>query len=333
MTDTIQRHITMLSLIPASPSKIAARELHKRLQSNGFEIDIRSVERDLLKLSRLFPLMSDDARPAGWSWKSKEAGVSFPRMDASSALGLELLSQYVKPLFPKSMLSALEPEFQRARKVLEDFAEFPIGHWSRSVAIIPFGQQLLPPAVTADVIEVVYRALLEKRRFEALYAAADSAKAKRYTVNPLGLVYRAGVIYLVGSLWDYQDIRHFALQRFSQPSLLEDTATTPKGFNFERHVREERAFEFPEGRDFAIELQVEPWLGKHLSESRLSADQDVKSIPGSEDCKVTATVAETEQLIWWLRSLGPSVKVNKPRRLRDRMASDATAVAALYGSA
>jgi hypothetical protein len=40
----------------------------------------------------------------------------------------------------------------------------------------------------------------------------------------------------------------------------EATATTPKGFNFERHVREERAFEFPEGRDFAIELQVEAWI-------------------------------------------------------------------------
>jgi predicted DNA-binding transcriptional regulator YafY len=333
MSDTIQRHITMLSLIPAAPGKISARDLHSRLERNGFSIDIRSVERDLLKLSRTFPLLSDEARPAGWSWQSKESGVSFPRMDASSALGLELLAQYLKPLFPKSMLNQLEPEFQRARKVLADFAAFPIGHWSRSVAIIPFGQQLLPPAVAAEVLEVVYRALLEKRRFEASYRAVDSDKAKRYTVNPLGLVYRAGVVYLVGSLWDYEDVRHLALQRFSRPMLLDEPATRPSDFDFERHVREDRAFEFPEGRNVTLELRVEAWLGRHLSECRLSTDQEVNPIACTDDVRVTATVAETEQLVWWLRSLGPSVTVHKPRRLRDRMAADAATVAARYAAA
>jgi predicted DNA-binding transcriptional regulator YafY len=333
MSDTIQRHITMLSLIPAAPSKISARDLHSRLESNGFTIDIRSVERDLLKLSRMFPLLSDEARPAGWSWKSKEPGVSFPRMDASSALALELLSQYVKPLFPKSMLNQLEPEFQRARRVLEDLAEFPIGHWSRSVAIIPFGQQLLPPAVLPAVLDVVYRALLEKKQFEAMYRAADSESPKHYTVNPLGLVHRAGAIYLVGTLWDYQDARHFALQRFSQPVLLDSAATPPAAFNFERHVREERAFEFPEGRNIVLELRVESWLGRHLSESRLSANQTVHPIPGSDDMRVTATVAETEQFLWWVRSLGTAITVTKPRRLRDRMAADAAALVEAYAKA
>jgi hypothetical protein len=43
MSDTIQRHITMLSLIPAAPGKISARDLHSRLEGNGFSIDIRTL--------------------------------------------------------------------------------------------------------------------------------------------------------------------------------------------------------------------------------------------------------------------------------------------------
>jgi predicted DNA-binding transcriptional regulator YafY len=331
MTDTIQRHITMLTLVPAAPSKVSARDLHAKLEANGFVIDIRSVERDLQKLSATFPLVSDEARPAGWSWRSSEPGVTFPRMDASSALGLELLAQYLKPLFPKSMLTQLEPEFQRARKVLNDFAAFPIGHWSRSVAVIPFGQQLLPPPVSSDVLEVVYRAVLEKRRFSAMYHAADSATTKKYTLNPLGLVYRAGVVYLVGTLWNYEDVRHFALQRFSRPELLEEPSTRPEGFDFERHVREDRAFEFPQGREISLELRVEAWLGRHLSECKLSVDQEVTPVAGTDEFRVNATLPETEQLVWWLRSLGNSVLVTKPRSLRNRLAAEASTLARRYG--
>ena len=114
MSEPILRHLTTLGLIPALPRKTTAKELHKKLIAQGHVIDIRSIERDLHKLSEMFALTSDEAKPAGWSWTERDKSLSFPPMSSEAALVYELLSRYLKPVVPPSMLAAMEPEFAQA---------------------------------------------------------------------------------------------------------------------------------------------------------------------------------------------------------------------------
>lgn len=330
MSDTILRHLAMLSLVPARPGKTTVSELHARLLAQGFETHVRSIERDLHKLSRTFPLASDEGRPAGWQWASGEPRVTFPAMDPETALTYELVSRYLAPVLPRGMLRLMEPEFAQARHVLDMYRASPLGRWSRRVAVLPFGQQLLPPDVRPGVSEVVYEALLKGRRFEADYRPADTDESRRYVLNPLGMVYREGVLYLVATLWDYDDARHLALQRMANAQLLEADARAPAGFDFERYIREDKSFDYRVGPDVRLELRVQSWLKRHLEECRLSKDQQIVPLRGSDDWRVTATVADTDQLFWWLRSLGDSVEVRKPGRLRRRMAGHAMALASMY---
>ena len=115
MSDTLFRYLETLSLIPPLPAKIAARELHTALGAQGYEVDVRSIERDLHKLQEHFPIISDEARPAGWSWRTRKNPIRLPRMDAATALTYELLSRYLEPALPRSMLKLLEPDFAAAR--------------------------------------------------------------------------------------------------------------------------------------------------------------------------------------------------------------------------
>ena len=332
MPDTTLRQIAMLSLIPGRPGKITSRELHTRLKSQGYDVHVRSIERDLQKLSDTFPLLSDAGRPAGWSWESRGMRVTFPRMDAGTALTYDMLARYLAPILPRSMRKHLEPDFAQARSVLDQLLGSPLGRWSKRIAVLPFGQQLLPPDVKPDVSDVVYDALLNSKRFEANYRALNAEKMARYPFNPLGLVYVQGVLYLIATLWDYTDIRQFALHRMSNAAPLDEAAAAVKGFDFERYVREEKSFEYPAGKTIHLELIVEPWLARHLEERRLSEDQVIAPIRGSENSRVTATVMDTEQLLWWLRSLGTDVEVVKPAALRKRMAAHAKTLSGKYGS-
>lgn len=71
--DTLLRLLTMLRHIPQHPQQITAKELTERLESDQFEVSKRTVERDLLSLSEIFSLISNEkSRPYGWSW-SKQA--------------------------------------------------------------------------------------------------------------------------------------------------------------------------------------------------------------------------------------------------------------------
>jgi hypothetical protein len=103
-TSTTQRYLCMLSHIPCLPRKITARELAAKLKAGGFDIHTRSIERDLHKLSGgQFALVSDEARPAGWSWRNRDTRFTIPPMDIGGALTWELVSRYLKPILPHGM--------------------------------------------------------------------------------------------------------------------------------------------------------------------------------------------------------------------------------------
>lgn len=332
MSDMILRQINMLSMIPVLPRKITARDLHDRLAAAGQEVTVRTVERDLHKLSQQFRLTCDEGRPAGWSWVSDEVQVSLPQMDTVSALTHELVARYLIPVLPAQLVQHLSAEFDHARAVLNRMGSSPLGQWSRRIAVLPSGHQLLPAPVDENTTRIVYEALLAGHRFEADYHAVDSGQPRRYPFNPLGLVYRDGVLYLVATARDYNDPRQFALQRMSAARPLPDQlAKAPPGFDFERYVREEKAFDYPVGDDIELELLVDDRLARHLAESRLAEDQTIE-LSGEGRHRVRATVMHTSQLVWWLYSLGAGVEVRAPAALRAKMARRARELVAMYAN-
>jgi len=71
-TDPIIRLLRILFLLPHSPRKLAARALFERLADEGYQVTLRTVERDLHRLRGVLPIMLDDGhRPFGWSWHTE----------------------------------------------------------------------------------------------------------------------------------------------------------------------------------------------------------------------------------------------------------------------
>ena len=71
MSDTILRQISMMELIPRHPAKTYSNELKSKLSNLGYETTLRTIQRDLHELSRIFPIVSDERIPPyGWSWKN-----------------------------------------------------------------------------------------------------------------------------------------------------------------------------------------------------------------------------------------------------------------------
>lgn len=67
--DAMMRQWQMLKLLPGKGPGISARELTSELADLGYDVDKRTVTRDLVKLSELFPLVCNDkGTPHGWYW-------------------------------------------------------------------------------------------------------------------------------------------------------------------------------------------------------------------------------------------------------------------------
>jgi len=69
MPDSMTRHWHLLKLIPRHPARIDTSTLEAKLADDGFAVDRRTIERDLVKLSKIFDIEADQRqKPYGWSW-------------------------------------------------------------------------------------------------------------------------------------------------------------------------------------------------------------------------------------------------------------------------
>lgn len=331
MTDTLLRQWVLLSQIPAAPHKKSTGALQKVLAAEGFPVDIRSLQRDLNNLSARFPLICDTrSKPYGWSWRQGSRALSVPGMSPHTALALKLTYTMLKPLLPKSALDALRPQVEDAEHTLRALSDGALKAWPSKVRIVPPGMTLLPPALDSETFYVAQEALLTGRRFTAKYLPRERSgkKPDEYEINPLGLVVRASVIYLVCTFFGYSDIRQLALHRLSKGKLLDKPCTLPPGFSLDAYI-DAHEFDFATGRKIKLKAIFDAEAGAHLRESHVSVDQRIADVLGNR-FSLSATVMDTAQLRWWLQSFGANVEVLSPKALRDEFRSTANALAAVY---
>jgi predicted DNA-binding transcriptional regulator YafY len=189
---------------------------------------------------------------------------------------------------------------------------------------------LLPPRFNREAVRVVYDALLAGKRFAAEYRsrAADSDELKSYEVSPLGLIARGPLLYLVCTLWDYQDVRQLALHRLVSATLTDKAVISADGFDLDRYI-EQGEFQYPVGPMIQLKAKFTREAAAHLHETPVSEDQTIEDLE-TEYVLVTATVRDTAQLEWWLHGFGPTAEVLEPAELRGRMIFTAAALSKRY---
>lgn len=329
--DTLYRHLLILRMLPRYPRKIDGAAIEAQLRAEGdTQTTRRTIQRDLEKLSTVFPIDCDaKTKPFGWSWAKDAPAFDMPGMDPATALTFSLTERFLAPLFPKSTMTALHPYIANAHRVLDRLSENRLRNWPDKVRIISRGQPLGTPEIKPEVAEVVYEALLQEKRFQARYRRRGEVESREYVVNPLGLVIQDQLIYLVATLWDYDDPVLLLLHRMESTELLDEPCHIPEDFNLQEYL-DSGELQFPEGdKPLKLVTLFDKYAGAHLLETSLSGDQTVKEQKDGR-LLIKATVADTAQLRWWLLGFGDKVEVVGPKGLKDEFAGIAGKMARLY---
>jgi len=320
--DVLARQWTVLRLIPREPRAISAADLHGKLTGQGFTCSRRTVERDLVKLESFgFGLTCDDtAVPNLWHWQ-KDTTMSLPAMSVSDALMLSMVKDYLAPILPPTVTKVLEPQFKIAQDLLESANKTnPIAGWREKVVSIPATQRFIAPDIAVGLMDEIAHALIHSRQLSVSYRSRSSGKVSELTLNPLGIVQRGQVFYLVATSGEYTDVRLYAIHRLDRAKSLYEELKPVADFSLPEYVAQGFA-DFGQGQEVALRLLIAPDLADHLDECRLSRDQVIEppneSAHGkSEWLQLKATVTETPQLHWWLRGLGDRVQVISIEALR-----------------
>lgn len=301
---------------------VGTTHVYEQLMMAGFDISLRTVQRDLNALAKRFPIEKNNANPQGWRWCEDAPLQSLPHMNLSQAVAFNMVEANLTQLLPPAILDELFPWFDLARRQLKNSK---VTHsWIDRVRIEPATQPLIAPHVDLESKDNIYHALFYQLQISACYTRSNKSEASDYTLNPIAIIQRGVIIYLLATRTDDPDtiIRTFALHRFESVEILDSKSLTPDDFQLDNYLEAGgMGFTHPllsqlphHGKNTAIELHFAKRAGKSLTETKLSEDQIV-TLNEDETLTVNATVNLTSQLVWWLRGFGKGLINAKPALL------------------
>ncbi len=223
------------------------------------------------------------------------------------------------------MQDEINPFIAAAERVLRSEWGSKRAAWRNKVAIVPADQPLLPPTRSRAVEAVVYQALLEGTQLDLRYGSKD---AREQCVNPLGLVQRGPVTYLVVRYEGYENVRILAVHRIRSATACLARAVAPPGFTLEGYLAYGGFGFHGSNQPIRLSLKVGDALKRVLEETPLATDQRLEA--ADQHTLVSATVLENAVLKRWLLSWGSEVQVLAPPALRESMAGALRQAAAGY---
>ena len=317
MTDTTLRQLKLLEFLPRQPFKKSPQNLQDELSQIGFEVSIRTIQRDLKILSGILPLVSDERdKPYGWSWYKGAQGLN-PAMDPIEALTFSLAEEYLEPIMPSKNFKRMKIFFDRANNVLNEMDKSSIKRWRDNVRVVPQWQSLISPDIDETVEAEIYDALFNGNQLTVKYLKRGKEKPEERVVNPLGIVLQGVVHRLICTMEDSPDIpRHLPIHRFKSAQWNGEKLNKPKGFNIDEFIKSQNIGYLISPKPIKLEVKFQPMAGFHLTETPISANQELKQL-GDGRYRLKATLPNTSQLRWWLLGFGQGVEVIKPKSLRD----------------
>ena len=302
--ETVLLALELLRRIPRN-SKISAPELHKQLSTTGVARDLRTIQRQLEMLSEHFEIERDERnKPYGYRWKERAKGLALPMLSEQESLLLTLAEKQLGSLLPASVMKSMDGFFVQARANIGQGTHAQLEReWLSKIRVVSETQPLMPPKIEKGVLEEVSNALYANLWINLDYKNAGG-KRSSVEVMPLGLAQQGPRMYLVCRFQGYDNERSLALHRIISAKATTNAFIRPKEFDLQKYDDDGR-FGFGEGQRIRLTFLINKSAGKHLSESPLSADQQMKDVDGKYE--ISATVVETAQLEWWLQGFGDQV--------------------------
>jgi predicted DNA-binding transcriptional regulator YafY len=319
------RLISVLLLLQTR-GRMTAQQLADEL-----EVSVRTIYRDVEELSASgIPVFADRGTNGGFQlvegYRTRLTGLTpeeaealflsgYPGPAAQLGLGTVLAAAQLK------VLAALPPELRsRASRIRQRFHLDAPG-WFQPTDAVPLLEQIAEAVWSDRRIQMSYRR-----------GSSDGPVVER-VVDPLGVVLKAGVWYIVGRSAD--QMRTYRVSRIVELAFLPERFERPADFDLADHWDRSLAEYARSLPSFVATVMVRGEGLDRLSEVVGSAmAADMIAAAGTPDESGWLSLTFNLEDFWQAESqilrLGADARVIEPAELRDRVASAARRTAALY---
>lgn len=348
----------LIDAIPQDGNFMSVSELCERLarfREPGGERRTFSTQilRDIRHLETLYPaLIIQGGVGAALKVKWSPNGRPLARyvLDTAQVIAFATLQKFGVNVMPRHMSDVLAPfmraaEVEAAAKLADDNPHFtPLRArnaatvWLSKIVYLPERITFIAPAVDPTVEKTVHGALMEDKPLSILY---KESKVRR-TVSPLGIAQQGARTYLIAQPHtEDAKPRTYLLARIRSAKEVDEAFRKPARFSLNKYLLKNIApprGDYFSHDEYGAPIRLKLWVSANsqfLKETPLSEDQTTEPCDLAEPegaYLLSCTVPLSENLVWWLLSVGQSVRVLEPAKLRERVVSDLKASLVGYGA-
>ena len=309
------RIFRILHYLELNKQGLTVGEIHQRLEHDGFEVDKRTVHRDIELLQQAhIPLSNfDESR-----WKIAPFGEISQKIQFTyhEIFALYVARKSLDHLRGSPIHSALESFFMKIEKVLgsqSEMFETLLGN----VAFRP--QTTWQTSVAPLVLDTVYGALEEGHPLKIVYKAEGGEKAgiaSERLIGPECIYFASGSVYLIGIDLAKNEPRTYALSRMLDVEMDTSSAYDKQGFSPEKMFKSSFGV-LNTGSVEKVEIMLTGPVATYVSERRWHDSQE--TVRTSDGVLLKMEVKVNDELARFVLGLGPTAVVLKPNALLSRV--------------
>ncbi|HYI61606.1 MAG TPA: YafY family protein [Acidimicrobiales bacterium] len=317
------RLVQLLLLLQTNGKMTAAR------LADELEVSVRTIYRDIEALSGAGVPIYAEPGPGGGvrlvdGYRTRLTGLTAEEAEALALSGLpgaasELGLGTVLAAAQLKVDAALPPELRsRAVRMRERFHLDAPG-WFRRDEPVPH-------------LAALSRAVWEEQRVEIRYQKRDGEVSR--VLDPLGLVLKAGVWYLVALSGRTRSYRTFRVGRVRSVKLLDQVCERPPEFDLARHWAEAQEGFLDSWETVPVRVRVQEnlaWLVRHVQDPRSAESLATATEPDAEGwITFTLQFQSYEVAGYDLMRFGGDLEVLEPAEVRQAVADRAASTVARY---
>ncbi len=346
MSEVLMRQIEMLRMIPRRRS-VTTQKLKEKLDTLGYYATERTIQRDLIEMSRKLPIVcKDDEKPYQWSWAIHGELWDIPQMDLDECLPATLLEIEMLSSLESTMdnrFAAIHPYLERSFLfLLNKIGSASFNHWKRKIRCIDTRQIAKSHLFEKSVLDSIHLGIIEKKYIEI--STKDNPELS-IEIEVLALLAIDTVYKMIYKRSGSGQVESLSVANLLKASLSETVITVPTNLDLDDYINKQiyRA-DSPKEKSKLI-LHFYNYAGDFLNDSALLQDkiypdpyhqfpdfpvkQKVEDF-GNGELRVTATKYVTKKTIQWILGLGSDVLVIEPEWLRNEIKALVTKTASHY---
>lgn len=322
---TLSAQRELSKLIPTRQPGKTVKELKEALESEGFDIHERSVQRYLNTLAGLYPIARSKDTPYRWYWKEKKAYdemLSSEGISVTHALTLHMLKQHLAQTLPVATTKQMQPLFDLAEDRLRTLANSnDIARWALLVDVVKPGLPAIPPTIAQPVLENVQYALIKGDKLKLRYTSAGKDTAREFRVNPIGTVQRGEKTYLVAIEDGRSEPTTYAMHRIAKAESSWEKSHLPDGVDLKDFIAN-GGLQFLKSRTpVSLKAWVSKMLGDQLAETKLDGQQLTPRHSIEDGYDLVVTLPDSLTLRNWILSWTGHIEIFEPNTLREEIAA------------